>query len=194
MQAGAVASEAAAFYLEPQQTQPIPQKPQSDQVVDIRNDRRLAAAHTLRQQTAFLLQPPETGRIESEHHQTAFRHQHAGRLAQNGVRIGAGFQSMRQHHQIHAGFAKGQGVRFKHQGGSGIPVFCVRERNRRLGGGDPSVLNAAVVQKGQVLHANLQGVVAEAAIHGLVGARQFPVAQELSWRRGEPLLQIYNWP
>jgi hypothetical protein len=58
-----------------------------------------------------LSQTPQAGRVETDDHHTAFRHQHPLHFAQRLVRVTRQFQCMRQHHQVDAGVGKGQRVK-----------------------------------------------------------------------------------
>ena len=110
-----------------------------------------------------LPQPPERQRIEAGDDQLAFGHQHALGLAQHEVRIGGGFERMRQHDQVHA---------------------LVRERQlHRIGGKRGAVLerereaerNAVGAQEIDLVQAHLHRAVAEHVLGREVELGQLPV-------------------
>ena len=120
-QARAVAAKAPSIHLQIEQAQPVTQAAMPDQVVDIRNEGRRATAHALCQHAAPLLCAPQADRIESDHDQAPFRHQHTLHFTQGGVRVGTGFQRMGQHHQIQAVFGKRQCHGLDHQTQGNLP-------------------------------------------------------------------------
>lgn len=183
---GTITAELHGLDLEGQQSQPVAQPPVTH-----------APAH-IGQVHATLgtpLHAQQTGRIESAHHDAAFRHQHPGRLAQHGMRVRRGLQRMGHHDQVEAGLGKWQ------RGGIGQQRHGNLQRGgavrwRRILRGiqrQPAVRHAVGTQPLEHGHAQLQAVIAENIGHRLVAALLLPFQQVVAEGRLRPVMHPYNF-
>jgi hypothetical protein len=112
---------------------------------------------------------PQAGRVEPADHHAALGHQHPLDLAQRGVRVGAQFERVRQHHQVEAVGRKRQGREIGQQRRLAAA--------RRVVHCEPAVRHAVGAQGVDFGRAELQCVIAEHVGHRLVELGLLPCQQ-----------------